>query len=335
MRRYLTRLLVIFMLVVVAGLGAAGWWLFQPLALKSSVLDFEVELGQSPHAVAQGLADAGVEVQPSLLYWWFKLSGSARKIKAGSYEITPGASPYTLLQMLTRGAETLRAVVLVEGWNLRQLREALAREDGLRHDSAELSEAELMQRLGQPGVAAEGRFFPDTYNYAKGSSELELLRRAQRAMQRKLDAAWAARASDLAITTPEQALILASLIEKETGRASDRSLVSAVFQNRLRAGMMLQTDPSVIYGLGTHYDGSLHRRDLLADTPWNTYTRNGLPPTPIAMPGYAALLAAVQPAHSRALYFVARGDGSSEFSDDLEAHNKAVNRFIRGKSTPP
>ena len=317
------------MLVVVAGLGAAGWWLFQPLALKSSVLDFEVELGQSPHAVAQGLADAGVEVQPSLLYWWFKLSGSARKIKAGSYEITPGASPYTLLQMLTRGAETLRAVVLVEGWNLQQVREALKNAPQLKPLSATWSNQTLMEQLGRGGEWAEGRFFPDTYTYAKGSTDMALLQRAARAMDHKLQSAWAQRSPQSPLQSPDQALILASIIEKETGRPADRPMIASVFSNRLRIGMRLQTDPTVIYGLGDKYTGALHKSDLQADTAWNTYTRAGLPPTPIAMPGKAALLAAVQPAPSNALYFVARGDGSSHFSATLDEHNHAVNQYLR------
>ena len=191
---------------------------------------------------------------------------------------------------------------------------------------------EIMAQLGRPGVHPEGRFFPDTYSYAKGSSDLALLRRALHAMDRRLEAAWAARASDVPLKSPDEALILASIVEKETGRASDRAQIAGVFANRLRVGMLLQTDPTVIYGLGEKFDGNLRRRDLQTDTPWNTYTRPGLPPTPIAMPGKAALLAAVQPASTRALYFVAKGDGSSHFSTNLDEHNRAVNRYQRGQS---
>jgi UPF0755 protein len=195
--------------------------------------------------------------------------------------------------------------------------------------TADLTSDELMQQLGKPGVPAEGRFFPDTYTYSKGSTDLALLQRAARAMDKKLDAAWAQRNPQSPLETPEQALILASIVEKETGRPSDRPMIAAVFTNRLRIGMRLQTDPTVIYGLGPSFDGNLRRIDLLADTAWNTYTRSGLPPTPIAMPGRAALLAAVQPAPSNALYFVARGDGSSQFSASLDEHNRAVNKYQR------
>jgi UPF0755 protein len=188
-----------------------------------------------------------------------------------------------------------------------------------------------MDQLGMPGVHPEGRFFPDSYSYGKGSSDLQVLRRAARAMDKRLAQAWAQREPGLPIESPQQALILASIVEKETGKASDRPLIAGVFVNRLRIGMRLQTDPTVIYGLGERFDGDLRKRDLLADTPYNTYTRGGLPPTPIAMPGKAALLAAVQPARTPALYFVARGDGSSQFSATLEEHNRAVNRYIRGR----
>jgi UPF0755 protein len=220
----------------------------------------------------------------------------------------------------------------VEGWTFKQVRQALAKEELIKHDTAQATAEQIMEQLGRPGVHPEGRFFPDTYSYAKGSSDLALLRRALHAMDRKLEAAWALRAPDVPLKTPDEALILASIVEKETGRASDRPQIAGVFANRLRTGMLLQTDPTVIYGLGDRFDGNLRRRDLLADTPWNTYTRPGLPPTPIAMPGKAALLAAVQPASTRALYFVAKGDGSSHFSSSLDEHNRAVNRYQRGQS---
>jgi UPF0755 protein len=201
----------------------------------------------------------------------------------------------------------------VEGWNFRQVRQALAKEDQLKQDTAQLTE-QIMAQLGRPGVHPEGRFFPDTYSYAKGSSDLALLRRALHAMDRRLGGRLGAARADTPLKSADEALILASIVEKETGRASDRAQIAGVFTNRLRVGMLLQTDPTVIYGLGEKFDGNLRRRDLQTDTPWNTYTRAGLPPTPIAMPGKAALLAAVQPAPTRALYFVAKGDGTSHFS---------------------
>ncbi len=299
--------------------------------MGSEPLELAIEPGTLPRGVAQDVQAAGVRVDARILYAFFRLSGRDRDIRAGNYELPPGTTPLALLDKLVRGEETLRTLTLVEGWTFRQVRTALARDEQLKHDTAELSDAALMERLGRPGVHPEGRFFPDTYTYAKGSSELAVLRRALHAMDRRLEAAWAQRAADTPLKSADEALILASIVEKETGRASDRPQIAGVFTNRLRIGMLLQTDPTVIYGLGEKFDGNLRRKDLLADTPWNTYTRAGLPPTPIAMPGKASLLAAVQPERTKALYFVARGDGSSHFSSSLDDHNRAVNRFQRGQ----
>lgn len=325
------RLFGLFFLVVALLGGAAAWWLNAEMELAAASLDLSIEPGTSVRGVAQAASEAGVGVDPGLLYWWFRLSGDARQIRAGSYEIERGATPRSLLRKLVRGEESLRAVTLVEGWNFSQVRAALLKADQLTPQSKGLPDYLIMKTLGRPGVAPEGRFFPDTYTYAKGSSDLAVLQRALRAMDKKLESVWRLRHSNSAVSTPDDALILASIIEKETGRDADRPMIAAVFSNRLRIGMPLQTDPSVIYGLGPSFDGKLRRRDLQTDSPWNTYTRTGLPPTPIAMPGKSALLAAVQPAATRALYFVARGDGSSEFSADLEAHNRAVNRYQRGR----
>jgi UPF0755 protein len=281
--------------------------------------------------VAQAAVDSGVETSPALLYWWFRLSGQARLIKAGSYELDAGLTPLALLAKLTRGEEAMRSVTLVEGWTFKQVRAALLKAELLMPDTQALEANFIMQKLGQPERHPEGRFFPDTYTYAKGSSDLKVLQRAMRAMDQHVATAWRLRAPDSPLKTPDDLLTLASIVEKETGRASDRPMIASVFTNRLRLGMMLQTDPTVIYGLGDNFDGNLRRSDLRADTPWNTYTRTGLPPTPIAMPGKASLLAAAQPAASRALYFVARGDGTSQFSDNLDAHNRAVNKYQRGQ----
>ena len=320
-------------LLVAAGLLGAGaaWWLSQPMALNAETVDLAIEPGTSARGVAQAVADAGVQVDPAWLYWWFRLSGHAREIKAGSYEIPRGTTPRSLLRKLVRGEEALRAVTLVEGWNFRQVREALLKAEQLKPDTQGLSDIAIMEKLGRPAVHPEGRFFPDTYTYAKGSSDLAVLRRAMRAMDKRLEAAWSQRAANIPLRNADEALILASIVEKETGRASDRAMISGVFNNRLRIGMMLQTDPTVIYGMGPQFDGNLRKRDLLTDTPWNTYTRAGLPPTPIAMPGKAALLAAVQPAQTPALYFVARGNGTSQFSATLDEHNRAVNTYQRGQ----
>ncbi|MHA7602315.1 endolytic transglycosylase MltG [Alicycliphilus sp. T452] len=328
------RFLVLVLLVALAMAAGAAWWLQAPMPVRAGVgagqpLELEIEPGTTPRGVARAVVQAGFDTDARLLFLWFRLSGKDRGIKAGNYEVAQGTSPHALLQKLVRGEEALRAVTLVEGWNFRQLRQALARAEQLRPDTEGLSDADIMARLDRAGVPAEGRFFPDTYTYAKGSSDLAVLRRALHAMDRRLEAAWALRAPDTPLRSPEQALILASIVEKETGRPEDRAQIAGVFSNRLRAGMLLQTDPTVIYGLGERFDGNLRKRDLQADTPYNTYTRAGLPPTPIAMPGRAALLAAVQPADTRALYFVARGDGTSHFSATLDEHNRAVNRYQR------
>jgi UPF0755 protein len=326
-RRVLAGVVVVLALAVAAG----AWWLDRPLVLRAASIDVSIEPGTSARGVAEAVVRSGVDVRPDLLYAWFRLSGDDRRIKAGSYELEQGATPRSLLRKLVRGEESLRSVTLVEGWNFRQVREALATAPHLAADTAGLADETIMERLGKAGVAAEGRFFPDTYSYSKGSSDLKLLARAMRAMDRQLQAAWDTRAADTPLKNPEQALVLGSIVEKETGRAADRAMIAGVFANRLRIGMLLQTDPTVIYGMGSRFDGNLRKKDLQTDTPWNTYTRPGLPPTPIAMPGKQALLAAVAPARTDALYFVARGDGSSAFSRSLEEHNRAVDKFQRGR----
>lgn len=324
--RGLIWLLLAFALV--AG-GAVGWWLNQPLRLANTPIDLSVEAGSSPRDIAREWVEAGVQTSPWLLYQWFRFSGQARLMKAGSYELSQGATPRDLLRMMVRGDERLSVVRLIEGWTFKRFRNELAQADGLKPLTAGMTDAQVMAQLGMQGMAAEGRFFPDTYSYAKGSTDLAVMKRAMLAMQKQLDAAWAQRRPMAAVKTAQEALVLASIVEKETGREADRPMISGVFNNRLRAGMPLQTDPSVIYGLGGSFDGNLRKVHLQTDTPFNTYTRAGLPPTPIAMPGKAALLAAVQPADTRALYFVARGDGSSAFSATLAEHNRAVNQYQR------
>lgn len=319
-------------LVLFAALAAGGfglWWLDRPLRLAAPKIDLVIEKGTLPRAVANEVVQSGVATDARLLYAWFRLSGEGRRIKAGNYEIDAGSTPRTLLQLLVRGEEAARAITIVEGWNFRQIRAALSKAEHLKTTVLAQDDDFIMKELGRPGVAPEGRFFPDTYTYAKGSTDLALLARALRAMDRRLDAAWQQRASDAAVKTPDEALILASIVEKETGLAADRAHIAAVLSNRLRIGMPLQTDPTVIYGMGDAFDGNLRKKDLQTDTPWNTYTRGGLPPTPISMPGEASLLAAVRPAETKALYFVARGDGSSQFSETLADHNRAVDQYQR------
>ncbi len=335
MRSAFSKFLIFLLLASSVVAGAAGWWLYTPMALTlkegASVVDLEVEPGTRATQIAEDVVSSGAQSSVPLLQLWFRLSGQARLIKAGSYEITASTTPRSLLSMLVRGDQTLKSVTLVEGWTFTQVRAALQKAELLAPDSVRLSLEMIMEKLGKPGIHPEGRFFPDTYTYAKGSSDLSVLKRAAKAMDKRLDAAWALRAADTPLKSALDALTLASIVEKETGKPSDRAQIAGVFTNRLRINMRLQTDPTVIYGLGDKFDGNLRKRDLLADTPYNTYTRGGLPPTPIAMPGKAALLAAVQPQPTSALYFVAKGDGTSQFSASLEEHNAAVNKYIRNK----
>lgn len=328
--RLLIRLFFLVLLLMAGAAGTAWWWINQPLALRTSPLDFRITQGSSLRSAIGQMQEAGIDVQPTLLALLARLSKVETGIKAGSYSVAQGVTPQQLLGKLTRGEFTQGELTLIEGWSFKQLRQRLDRHPDLRHDTRQLNEAEIIERLGLQGERLDGWLFPDTYLFDKQSSDIELLARAVRAMQRRLDSEWARRAEGLPYRTPHEALIMASIVEKETGRESDRGQIAAVFVNRLRRGMLLQTDPTVIYGLGDNYDGNLRKRDLLTDTPYNTYTRSGLPPTPIAMPGQASLQAALHPVASDALYFVARGDGSSEFSRTLDEHNRAVNRYQRG-----
>jgi UPF0755 protein len=328
--RLLKSLFVVSLLLAVLAVGAAVWWLQRPLvpAGASGPIELTVAPGTAPRRVAEALADAGAQAPAIVLFAWFRLSGQARDIQAGSYEFEPGTTPRSLLGKLVRGDQALRNLVLLEGWNIRQVLNAVRGSPDLRQDLDGLSPAQIMERIGLAGRHPEGRFFPDTYRMAKNAPASTVLRQAALAMEQRLAQAWAQRSPTTPLRSPEEALILASIVEKETGLESDRAQISGVFSNRLRIGMRLQTDPTVIYGLGERFDGNLRRADLQADTPYNSYTRAGLPPTPIAMPGWNSLLAAVQPEPTKALYFVSRGDGSSHFSPTLAEHNAAVRRFI-------
>lgn len=328
--RFLFKFLFV-LLVFLTALAAGGWWwAHQPIALRSSPLDFRINAGSSLRSAIGQMQDAGVDVQPTLLALLAKVHRAETAIKAGSYSLNAGETPLQLLDKLTRGLVTQGELTLVEGWTFRQWRARMDRHPDLRHDSVGLAEAEIARQLGLQVEVLEGGLYPDTYLFDKQSSDFELMARASRAMQRRLEEEWAQRAAGLPYRSPREALVMASIVEKETGRGSDRGLVAAVFVNRLRQGMLLQTDPSVIYGLGESFDGNLRKRDLQSDTPYNTYTRPGLPPTPIAMPGLASLRAALHPEPSDVVYFVARGDGSSEFSRTLDEHNRAVNKYQRG-----
>jgi UPF0755 protein len=323
----------LFLLAIFALLAAGGWlWWFatSPLDVGAPTVEFTLPPGSSLRAASRAIVQAGVNMRPWAFEALGRIAGNPARIKAGQYEIRSGMTPLELLGKLARGEVVLAEIVFIEGWNFRQVREALDAHPGVRHDTRGLADAEVMRRLDAPVANPEGLFFPETYRFAKGTSDLEVLRSAYRAMTKRLDAAWAQRQPDLPLASPYEALILASIVEKETGRPEDRTMIAAVLVNRLRAGIKLQADPTVIYGLGSAFDGNLRKRDLVADTPYNTYTRDGLPPTPIALPGFASLAAVTNPARTDALYFVARGDGTSEFSRTLEEHNRAVTKYQLG-----
>jgi UPF0755 protein len=317
-------------LVVLAGHGVLQRWLDTPLALGEAPLEIEIPRGQPFAVTARQLAERGVLDHPRWLQLYARATGADARIRAGEYSVPAGTTPRSLLALLESGAVIQHSVTIVEGWTFRQLREALEAEPYLDHTLAGQDEAAVMAALGEPGTPAEGLFFPDTYLFGKGTTDLEILRLARDRMRRELDAAWAARAADLPIHSAYEALILASIVEKETALASERPRIAGVFTERLRIGMRLQTDPTVIYGLGTDFDGNLRRADLERDGPYNTYTRAGLPPTPIALPGAEALRAAVNPDERGELYFVATGlpDGSHEFSRTLKEHQAAVSRYL-------
>jgi UPF0755 protein len=334
--RHLLRGLLLCSLLLL-GLGAAAAaWLYQdycafvdrPIAMAGKERLFEVRRGDSFRDVLAGLRRLGIHEGHDL--YWRTLAwelGVLRRLQVGEYVIEHDISPRGLLDRLESGDVVQHRITLIPGWNLRELRSALAADPVLVQQLPGLSDDSLMEALGVPGMPAEGQFLPETYHFTRGASDLDILRRAHLALRRALQLAWESRAPDLPLETPEQALVLASIIEKETGRAEERREIAGVFARRLKLGMRLQTDPTVIYGIGASFDGNLTRRHLETDTPWNTYTRAGLPPTPIALSSRAALKAAVDPAPGDTLYFVARGDGSHQFSRTLGEHNAAVRRF--------
>ena len=326
----LLRLKLLLLAAAAAVLGSCAWLIgfaLSPIELASPSVEFSIRPGSTLRGATRQIIEAGLPMPEWKFVLLARANGASTGVKAGSYQVSDGVTPLQLVRKITRGEYAQAEILLVEGWNFRQVHEALNAHADLRHDSASLPEAQIMAKVGAPGVRPEGMFFPDTYVFAKGASDLAVLARARSAMKKRLESAWAGRAPDLPMTDPYEALILASLVEKETGRAGDRTMIAAVFSNRLRRKMKLQTDPSVIYGMGEKFDGNLRKRDLVADTPFNTYTRLGLPPHPIAMPGLASLEAVMHPARTDALYFVSRGDGTSEFSRTLAEHNRAVAKY--------
>lgn len=326
---------LIFILFILAATLAASfaWWVKQPIIQANHPpIEFVVKPGSGVRGATRDIAASGVPVQPLLLEILARATGKAGRIKAGSYELKPGATPARLIEQLVRGEFAQESLVIIEGWTFKQMRQAIAAHKGLKQDTAAMTESELLAKVA-PDYAkhakAEGLFFPDTYLFAKGASDLQVYRQAHALLNKRLAAEWARRDPAVPYKTPYEALIMASIVEKETGQKSDRDIIAGVFVNRLRRGMLLQTDPTVIYGMGEQYQGNIRKQDLQTDTPYNTYTRPGLPPTPIALPGAASLAAALNPAKTEALYFVSRGDGTTHFSTNLNDHNQAVNKYQR------
>ena len=332
--RSFRRLLVLLLVLSAAAVAFAAWYLAQPLPLPRAPYDFAVPTGSSLTAVARRLAADGVIAHPMLLVALGRYERVDRGIKAGHYEVQPGATLRTLLAQLTQGDVTQTSITIVEGHTFADLRTALRTHPGVVKQAIDLPDADLAARLKLDPPHPEGQFFPDTYFFAVGSSDVAVLERAHRLLKQRLDAAWQKRAADLPLASPYEALILASIVEKETGRPADRPLIASVFVNRLRQRMRLQTDPTVIYGLGSAFDGNLRKRDLEADSAYNTYTRDGLPPTPIALPSQASIEAVMNPPATQYLYFVARGDGSSVFSSSLAEHNRAVAKYQLKRGGP-
>ena len=317
--------------LAILAVGGLYYYSQHTLTFSPTPLTYDLKLGSNLRIAARELTAMGVLREPYLFEILGRILLAAPYLKAGNYEIESSTTPLKLLQKMTQGDATQSAVRFIDGWTFKQVRQALDTHKALVHGTSELSNEAIARKLDisdtLPNGIPEGWIFPDTYYFPRGTSDLAVLRRAYRQMQKHLNTQWTKRTPDLPLATPYEALILASIIEKETGKGSDRSMISSVFINRLRLGMRLQTDPTVIYGMGEAFDGNLRRRDLQTDTTWNTYTRAGLPPTPIAMPGLASLQAAVNPAESKMLYFVARGDGTSQFSRTLEEHNAAVTKY--------
>jgi UPF0755 protein len=332
MARLIVALAVLLLLAALAA-GGAAWWAWQELDRPGPAPEavvVEVPSGASLARIARRLEEAGVVRHARLLEWYGRGSGLAGQVRAGEYRFPAGSTTREVLERLVSGEVVLHAITVVEGWTFRQMRAALAAHPAVRRTLEDVDDADILRRLGEPDGHPEGWFLPETYRFPRGTSDLELMRIAHRAMRRALDEAWSQRHENLPLATPYEALILASIIEKETGLAEERGEIAGVFVRRLQRGMRLQTDPTVIYGLGPDFEGRLRRIHLDTDTPYNTYTRHGLPPTPIALPGRASLEAAVQPQDGRTLYFVATGrpDGSHYFSETLEQHNRAVQRYL-------
>lgn len=335
MMRRLIRIVGVLILLGLCGVAVVVWrantWLQTPIAGLQQPTTVEIPRGASLRAVANDLHTKGLLDQPLVWIGWARLTGRTAGLKAGEYALAPGTTPQALLQQLSSGQVLLHSITFIEGATFADIRKLLAANPAVRSTLANADGDQIMRALGEPGVHPEGQFFPDTYHFARNTTDVELLALAHQRMKSELQSAWNSRAPDLPLATSYEALILASIIEKETALPSERAQISGVFIERLRRGMRLQTDPTVIYGIGDAYDGNIRRADLVRDTPYNTYTRSGLPPTPIALPGLESLRAAVQPKMTGAIFFVAtgNGDGSHFFSATLAEHEAAVQRYLR------
>jgi UPF0755 protein len=325
--RFIKWSLLITILVILSFTGWMAYFITTPADLQDDVVEVEIAAGSSLRSVSRQLAEQGVLMEPNSFTLLVRMLGMASEIKAGNYLIEKGTTPYDLFTTITAGKTTQAGITFIEGWTFRQMRQALMQNDAIRHLSVSYTDQQILKSIGAEETHPEGLFFPDTYYFSNGMSDLEILKRAYHAMRTKLNEAWTQREPGLPYKSPYEALIMASIIEKETGRAEERKIIAGVFVNRLRIGMRLQTDPTVIYGMGERFDGNIRRKDLQEDTAYNTYTRSGLPPTPIAMPGMASIEAALHPAKTQALYFVGKGDGSHVFSNTLAEHNRAVAKY--------
>lgn len=320
-------------LLILAGIAAASygawWWVMQrAVPMQGARVDYIIEPGSGPKAIARQMREAGIELNEDQFVWLARLAEKDTQLQAGAYEAVQGDTLWVLLERMAAGDMLQTRLALIEGWDYRRIRATLAQNEQVRQTLDAVSDAELLERLGSEFSHPEGLFYPDTYVFVPGTTDYDILRRAYHAQSELLEQMWAEREPGLPLKTPYEALILASIVEKETGHSADRARVAGVFINRLHSGMLLQTDPTVIYGMGEAYQGRIRKRDLQTDTPWNTYTRAGLPPTPIATPSKAALEATLHPEKHGFYYFVARGDGTSEFSRNLNEHNRAVRKYI-------
>lgn len=324
------KLRLLLWIAIIGCLGLTAWMVYYaktPLNIRPDAQEITIKPNSSLKSIAKQLVAQGVLKTEWPFVLLAKVLNKAPYLQAGDYTLNKNVNPYQLLLSLNHGKSTQGAITFIEGKTFKQMRQRLSKNDAIKHTIQNLSEAEVMQLVGKGEPHAEGLFFPETFYFDRGTLDTVILKRAYEIMQIKLENAWQTRASNLPYKSRYEALIMASIIEKETGKASEREMIAGVFINRLRIGMRLQTDPTIIYGMGDDYKGNIRRKDLLKDTPYNTYTRSGLPPTPIAMPGLASIEAALHPADTKALYFVGKGDGSHAFSNSLAEHNRAVVKY--------